>query len=192
MYLIVVSVILIIGLVFLLLRITNTENMGSRQPKPKLIDALKKTAIVLEKFNKPWIISYGTLLGIMREGNPIEGDDDIDLIIYKKDRNELLQLFDELDEFTVDTRYEKQGNFRRRWYKGVPIDIYLTAEYNKDGHDTCDIWNNNSLKMFPIKQISWNGVTLNIPEDYEKFLSDTYSNWKHPIKGKGHTFKKCR
>ena len=183
-YLIVVSVILITGLVFLLLRIMYTENMGPRQPKHKLIDALKKTAIVLEKYNKPWIIAYGTLLGIMREGNPLEGDDDIDLIIYKKDSNELLQLFDELDEFKVDKSYEKYKNFRRRWYNDIPIDIYLTEEYNKDGYDACDKWERIPFNMLPPKQISWNGVTLNIPEDYEKFLSGVYGDWKTPKHGK--------
>ena len=60
-----------------------------------LLDLFSKHLSHLEHF-----VFYGTLLGLVRGGNPIEGDDDVDILVNKKHFKEVKSIVKSLD-FTI-------------------------------------------------------------------------------------------
>ena len=67
----------------------------------------------------------------------------------------------------------------------APIDFYFTKQYNKNGYDICVPHDKFPVKLFPIKQIQWQGLKVNIPQDDIRLLNDNYHTWHIPDKGKG-------
>ena len=61
------------------------------------LDLLKKLQKVCEKHNLKLYMVYGTLLGAVRHGGVIPGDDDIDVALLREDYDKLLQLIEEFD-----------------------------------------------------------------------------------------------
>lgn len=59
------------------------------------LDLLRKLKAVCEKHDLQLYMIYGTLLGAVRHGGVIPGDDDIDVALLREDYNKLLQLTDE-------------------------------------------------------------------------------------------------
>ncbi len=118
------------------------------------IDLLKKLLVVCEKQKLRVYPIYGTLLGIIRDGGMIFGDDDIDVALPREDFNKLIQLTDEFSgryflqtPFNDDCFYGGYAKLRNRettaihpqneWTEaceGISIDIfpidkaYLTPE----------------------------------------------------------------
>ena len=155
---------------------------GNRLSKEKLNLSLVKIANVLNNnlFDK-WFISYGTLLGIVRNKSCIDGDDDIDIICdindYQKLKEILVKEGYELDygyginesKLIIKTKetsdlasidfymaaVDKKGNFNDMWEKVVWSDCYLK----------------NSEKFF---KIYWQNTTLNLPNNYFKKLRKRY------------------
>lgn len=108
------------------------------------LDLLKKLQKVCEKHNLKLYMVYGTLLGAVRHGGVIPGDDDIDVALLREDYDKLLHLIEEFDGQyflqTIDTDdaffggYIKLRNVKttavheqNRWTKcveGIGIDIF--------------------------------------------------------------------
>ena len=108
------------------------------------LDLLKKLREVCEKNNLKLYMIYGTLLGAVRHGGVIPGDDDIDVALLREDYDKLLQLTAEFNGKyflqTIDTDeaffggYIKLRNIettaiheQNRWTKcveGIGIDIF--------------------------------------------------------------------
>ena len=61
------------------------------------MDLLKKLKQVCDKHQLKLYMIYGTLLGAVRHGGIIPGDDDIDVALSREDFNKLLSLTDEFD-----------------------------------------------------------------------------------------------
>ena len=56
---------------------------------------LKLMLPILEKENIEYFMFYGSLLGIVREGNILEMDDDIDICVNLKHREQLYAIIEE-------------------------------------------------------------------------------------------------
>lgn len=139
-----------------------------------------------------WFIAYGTLLGIIRNNNCINNDDDIDIIIDIKYFDTLVKILHSNNIHT--TKSYGIGN-SRNIIKTVPthnlasIDFYC-ADYDEKTHNFNDKWEkviwtsckeNNS---FIHKE--WNNVILNIPYNYQQKLIGRYGNdWNIPRNTKG-------
>uniref|UniRef100_A0A6C0BZH7 LicD/FKTN/FKRP nucleotidyltransferase domain-containing protein n=1 Tax=viral metagenome TaxID=1070528 RepID=A0A6C0BZH7_9ZZZZ len=153
------------------------ETFGNRQSRQKLNRTLKFIVQLLHKNNiNDWFVCYGTLLGLIRENNCIDGDDDIDIIVekknYKKIKNLLLTHNLEIENYDNGILKTKETN------EYASIDIYM-ADYNED--NVFDIWNkltiqncylNKNKKNFI--EIKWKGEKVYIPNNYKKILVNTY------------------
>lgn len=154
---------------------------------------------ILENEGMTYFIDHGTLLGIVRDGDLIPWDDDIDLSIEEKDMNKAINVIKENiikmpKSDILDWRatvYCKEGD--------IPTKILLS--YDRD--------NQGGYKIFPISiesfiiengqaiqelsysedyhfknndYIKYHGKDIFVPYDYKKYLEVHYGEWKKPKK----------
>lgn len=116
--------------------------IGIEEIKSKEIAILDKIVEVCEKNKLKYFIAYGTLLGAVRHKGFIPWDDDIDLLMPRKDYQKLLEVWDNegayqilectkdfqyvypfakvIDAYTVLEEYEVDQQYRM----GVYVDIF--------------------------------------------------------------------
>jgi len=149
------------------------------------------------KQDLPLHIDYGTLIGIMRDNDIIEWDDDIDLAIEEKFQEQLeLFLINEIKEInkSIDfTLIKHTGNgvvmsyiikCVSKHYKEFTIDICL--KQIKDGYaeqlSSLGQWKNPAHCVEKLDSIIWQNTKIFIPSDHDTYLTYTYGDWKTPIK----------
>ncbi len=128
-------------------------------------------------------VIYGTLLGIIRDGDLIEWDEDTDIFILDEDRDDFLNLLFDLREIGFDVvRFTRDLVSLMR--NGEYTDIYIFRR-SVFGKRRCG---SDVVKAFFLEKISYieflgkNIGTVSCPE---KFLEMAYGkNWKVPIKDK--------
>lgn len=145
---------------------------GIKQSQEKL----NKTLInITELLNKKqftnWFIAYGTLLGIIRDNNTIDGDDDVDIVIDIEYRDQLVKVLKENNYIlTIENSNILQTKENNQY---ASIDFYLsnTDSYGNYNDTWSEIkWTNcNDLKT-----IMWNNVYLKIPNDPISKLRNRY------------------
>jgi len=132
----------------------------------------------LHKFN--FILFYGSLLGFIREGDFIENDDDIDLLLSIRDRASLINRVQQLglkitiNELSIiQVVIENLGHVDIYFYESINTDIIIKWDGNLLFSKN-DIW--------PLKKTKFKNFLINIPYNSEKILQETYGlNWKIPL-----------
>ena len=123
---------------------------------------------------------YGTLLGLMREGNFIEWDEDIDMYLLKEQEDMFRDALWDMRKLGFELiRYDKRGLYSIR-RDGEYIDFYVLRSIapglrHMGGPDFLFEKYLNDTVDFDFK-----GVTLQIPRDYEEYLEFTYGDWRTP------------
>ena len=177
--------------------------------KDMVREILENILIILYKNNYTPIIDGGTLLGIIRDNDIIDGDYDSDILMSYNEFNKLKTDTNTLQEITklykitkwsgrwsVYNKYDKHINF----YKVPHLDIfayytkgkccYLNSGNLKLGED---IENNNwiikssyhkNIVKIPTPENFKKLEYFYIPKDYNNYLIDLYSDWK--IKSEKH------
>jgi hypothetical protein len=143
-----------------------------------------------------WFIGYGTLLGIIRGNECIEGDDDIDIVCDSIYYDKLKKLLIEND-FKIEYGYGINNSRyilkTKETKEYCTIDFYM-ANVNKNG-DFNDKWEkviwSDCYKSNKLIEYKWKNEVLYIPNNYEKKLIGRYGiNWKIPQDTKGPKPKK--
>lgn len=147
---------------------------------------------VLDSQGVEFQITFGTLLGAIREKDFIAHDEDIDLQILNEYKQ---QLFDSLPElkkrgFEV-ARYDRKG-LLSIYRKNEYIDFYIYTNRG-DGTRYC------SGYIFPCEIIeksmdhNFKGLNVKIPVEYLKFLNYEYGdNWQTPVVWKNYALPKSK
>lgn len=157
-----------------------------------VVKALKKYEI------KEWFVGYGTLLGIVREGSCIDGDDDVDIVVNEKYLNDVRKLVE--NEGFPKTSIRKIVNSNIIVKTGstnnlASVDFYM-AQVNEQG-DFYDKWEQvkwtkcygDDMSGFVEKE--WMGEIIYIPKNYETKLAGRYGpDWIIPKRTKGPIPKK--
>jgi len=166
---------------------------GNRKcSKDRLNFTLKTIAELLHKNNiEKWFVSYGSLLGIIREDSCIEGDDDVDIILSTEYYDKIKQI---LPTIGINRLSEVKTNFIKTNLNHplfASVDFYFSKIDQSGNFD--DTWNgvvwsecyiNNEKNDFIIKD--WNETKLHLPNNYETKLFNRYGdNWRTPQKSKG-------
>jgi hypothetical protein len=168
---------------------------GSKKPATKLNATLLKIVLLLIGNNiNNWFISYGTLLGLIRNNSCIEGDDDVDIMCNISD-------YDIIKNILIKNNFSLCYDYGINDNKNIiktnetdeysTIDIYMATVDNKGNYD--DTWNHviwmnchNANGKLP--SYLWNNIVVNIPNDHKIKLAGRYGNdWMIPqdIKQKG-------
>tara|TARA_B100000700_G_scaffold258994_1_gene293610 strand:- start:84 stop:656 length:573 start_codon:yes stop_codon:yes gene_type:complete len=149
-------------------------------------------------------IMYGTLLSYKREGNLFEKDDDIDLFIHKKHRQNLINIFHNyaansdikcllnLNPIGVNTDTIFQVI---NVYDDIPtfIDFYF---YEESENFITDLWTTYEHsrvglplsidfpkeKILPISKTNMQGISINVPNDIDFCCEFVYGkNYMTPL-----------
>ena len=183
-------IVLLLLIILLTTKILQKEHFaGAKHSSVKLNKTLKKITSDLNSHGiKNWFLGYGTLLGIVRNNSCIEGDDDIDIVIDKKESNKLHDLIRK-KKYKYDKIKNKVMNFDNftRILLGhdyAPIDFYIAKNNNCNYHETWEkvVWSD----VCPIVKKDWNNVILNLPNNYKTKLKNRYGDdWRTPRNWKG-------
>lgn len=122
----------------------DADNDVIRRVREIELDLLRKLKTVCEEHDLQIYMIYGTLLGAVRHGGIIPGDDDIDVALLREDYDKLIQLTDEFKgKYFLQTPYNDEAFFggyiklrnlettavheQNRWTscsEGIGIDIF--------------------------------------------------------------------
>lgn len=160
---------------------------GIKETSEKLNCTLLFIISILNNNNiTKWFVSYGTLLGLVRENSCIDNDDDIDIIIDKNYYDILKKILIE-NNFVLEYGYgigkSKYILKTKPTSKYTSIDIYMGTfsdnnvfdQWNKLNIKNCFLDNQN--KTFIEK--NWNGQQIYYPNNYERILVNRYGNDWH-------------
>ena len=164
---------------------------GIKNSRSKLNHTLSVIINLLNNHNiKNWFISYGTLLGIVRDNSCIDNDDDIDITSNINDYDKIKQLLQD-NGFTFIYLGETRSIIKTIETPELSsIDFYMAeidADSNYDDRWTIVKWTNCYLNGKLI-EYNWNGQILYLPNNYETKLVNRYGeDWKIPQQSKGPT-----
>ena len=154
---------------------------GEKTSADKLNKTLIEVSNILNKHNiNEWFVMFGTLLGIVREGSCIDGDDDIDIMI-NFDYAELKNIFSQ-EGLKFDTNRKSQNILKSlSTNKYASFDFYM-CEISKE-NNYYSPWQNVQVNNVSVVQKNWNNCNINLPNNAEEKLEKMYGkNWRTPVK----------
>ncbi len=104
-------------------------------------DVLREFIRICEKHNLTYFVAFGTAIGVVRHGGFIPWDDDIDVVMLRKDYDKFVEIAKyEIDEgfglYGAAIQDGSQGFFLRLYKKGTTF----TTKYNKRWKHHPGIW----------------------------------------------------
>lgn len=146
-----------------------------------------------------YLVAYGTLLGLVRDGGFIKHDDDLDFCLIVKGGG-VAPLIRNLEEQGIlfSFAYEYQNKIEQLVfsYKKLRIDFFflrsddesswVTSFYHVDGVAYPEPRYLTPFKVYTckvrgVRRMVVQGVEFNVPENYEEFLVADYGeNWRIP------------
>ncbi len=153
---------------------------------------------ILNESDIHYWLDWGSLLGIIRDGDLIPYDSDIDLGIFLED---------------IDNYYKLKEKFEIKGYSFHNIDKFSLSLSLKVKPVHCipylDVWtwrvegnkailNNSNKEIFcdvsyykELRTVDWEGFKVKVPKDTENYLSMRYGDdWRTPIRN-FHTSRSC-
>ncbi len=149
--------------------------------------ALEEVGAVLDRAGLAWWIQDGTLLGAVRSGGPIPGDNDIDIGIHAADFHP--SLVDDLAAagFTLRRSRGLTGTGPLKVavaWAGVPIDIFGMYARGDEWHYVVKLRGieiENRFRPFAVGRIEFLGLEVPCPDPAEGFLVAEYGpDWRVP------------
>jgi len=132
-----------------------------------------------------WFVSYGTLLGLIRDESCIDGDDDVDICISTEHWDDIYDPLKKKNLLTPNEYYIRE-NFMctRKTQKYGQVDFYL-CDVTEDG-DFIDTWEKVTWSSCydgdKLPTINFCGRKVNVPHNVIEKLSRRYgSTWNQRI-----------
>ncbi len=150
--------------------------------KSVALENLKCVLEILDRYNVKTSPADGTLLGIIRENDFIDWDEDIDLNILSEDMESFkVALWDMLDAGFEILRCERCNHLYSVCRNNEYIDFYILEKVSPEVRT--NMGTDFVLDEHVTNLMEWDfkGINIKIPTNYEKYLELMYGNWKTPI-----------
>lgn len=164
-------------------------------------DIISNIEHVLNDTDFLYFITFGSLLGLIREGDLISHDIDIDyaIIMDNKFKWENLESLFLKNGFKKIRQFSFDGEIREQTYKidGLTIDFfgcknssdktcsldfYRKHNYSYKDKSEMHVREDRYYKILSTKKKTFKNVTVTIPDNPEKYLESIYSSsWRVPI-----------
>ena len=148
--------------------------------------ALENLRDVLDVFNRKDITiipACGTLLGIIREHNFIEWDEDIDLFVKAEDKDKLLDAFWDLKEIGFElARTIRYGHLYSIIRNDEYIDFYIEDRITPEvrySYGTDFILDHH---LTDVVDWEFRNTKIKVPRNYDECLELMYGDWRTPRK----------
>jgi len=156
-----------------------------------LYNITKQTVDLLNKNNIDYWATDGTLLGIRRSKGFIPWDDDVDIAIDIKDKLNLRSLKDIFKNMGLElVSVGKYMKVKHPKNKKVWIDIFILNNGVWPQSHYADIAFKPG-ELYPLKKGKFGKLTMNIPNQSDKYLDRIFKDWRkiayiynHHTKGK--------
>lgn len=171
---------------------------------------LLEVTSLLDKKNIPYHLEGGTLLGLVRDGELLPWDNDVDISIPEKYSEDFLKLRADLLKRGYKTSKRKSpidaGPIKKNQYsvfKVKPFLGYFLSWFSSGGskylvvldvfvktHDATHTYWQAKDKVMRVENkyyqsyetINYLGHALKVPNEVEHYLAEKYGNWKIPVK----------
>jgi hypothetical protein len=160
----------------------------------------QKLLNILNNENIDYFITTGLLIGLFRHNNSfIPWDDDIDICVFEKDKEKLLQSISKYENLYVTVSPIGIHKFTDTEYfdnEQIFIDIFFIKEkeeilhYADDRH--IELWPKEYFcngEIFPLQNLNFNlylpdgkifqSIKVNVPNKSFNFLDRAYPNWQN-------------
>ncbi len=143
---------------------------------------LKEVCKILNTRNIHWGPIFGTLLGIVREKNFIEWDEDIDLYILEEEEDDFKDCLYEITQSGFELiRYERRGLYSIM-KNGEYIDFYVLRRLSPELRHGGGVEFIFEKYLQDTIYVDFRGVQLRIPREYDEHLTFYYGDWRTPVK----------
>lgn len=157
---------------------------------------------LLDLYEIPYHLEGGTLLGIVRDGQLIPWDHDLDISIMSRSLDQLVDIL-EKRKSPYRFRIRKKGHevsvikVKERWVhylselvpflfrsRNVTLDIFI--KYNVQ-EGTYWYVGGNTMRVETgfyesYEVVNYMGRQFRVPVNYQRYLTEKYGNWKIPVK----------
>lgn len=137
---------------------------------------------VLQELEEPFWLDFGTLLGYYRGGDIIPHDIDIDVGMMESSYEKITEMKDRMPPGLSlhDSSANHNGPKVYFSYKGFDFDVFFYKQHGD--HFKCYLegapFNETQLihekLIFPLKEASFKGKTVQVPKDTEGYLQQMY------------------
>jgi hypothetical protein len=149
-----------------------------------------------DEHNVYYIIAYGTLLGAVRHWGMIPWDDDVDIIVFNKDRNKIYQILNIMREqydYQVDNTYklsrilfqDSNSNYFMDIFFVENINNKIVRTYTFDSDKILDSYKEYFLEKSEETEWWWNGFDFDheLINQRKKYIYDDMFLWgpKNPL-----------
>ena len=149
------------------------------------LSVLRDLRSVLESARVPFFFAAGTALGIVRNGRPLDHDNDIDVGIFDTDwdRARLVEIFLRHPNFDLDDSNPESPKIGLVHRGGANIDLF---RFYREGehlyHDAIFVrWRNRPFGIARHEMAS--GDIVFIPTHVDEYLTENYADWRVPDRG---------
>lgn len=145
------------------------------------LSVIRDVAEVLNQAGIPFFLAAGTALGVIRNGRPLDHDNDIDIGIFEEywNRDKLIEIFRRHAHFDFDVSHPKSTKIGLIHRGGAAIDIFrFYREGQSIYHDAVFVrWKNSPFNVVE-RHKAFSDYFL--PQDEDRYLSENYGDWRTP------------
>lgn len=176
------------------------ENKEGRELARNIVKCFSTTA---REHSIPLVLDFGTLLGIVRDNDIIEWDDDVDFSIASFDNTVDYESWIKYTLAKIKSPVKFEYHMKKDSKETVNYAIYLNEKECKDKNFECfytsitfrkligdnyihlpsaGMWYSPKKHFNSFELFNWQDVEVQVPYSYKEYLTFLYGDWETPKK----------